>query len=95
MSRALMLGAKHLPQFCWDLSDFYAAYLHNLIPQQRKDGKSPYEITTGRVSDLDVMFVKFFGCPCQYEPAHEVKHKRSAKTERGWFVLWVYNGQWC
>jgi hypothetical protein len=27
-----------------------------------------------------------FGCPCQYEPASEVEHKRSAKTEWGWFV---------
>ena len=32
------------------------------------------------------MFAKVFGCPCQYEPATEVEHKRSAKTEWGWFV---------
>ena len=35
---------------------------------------------------MDVMFAKVFGCPCQYEPATEVEHKRSAKTEWGWFV---------
>ena len=86
MSRALMLGAKHLPQFCWGLSDIHAAYLHMLIPQKMKQWKSPYEITTGRVPDLEVMFAKVFGCPCQYEPANEVEHKRSAKTEWGWFV---------
>jgi hypothetical protein len=32
------------------------------------------------------MFAKVFGCPYQYEPASEVEHKRSAKTEWGWFV---------
>jgi hypothetical protein len=48
MSRALMFGVGHLPQFCWGLSDFYAAYLHNLIPQKAKQGKSLHEITTGR-----------------------------------------------
>ncbi len=32
------------------------------------------------------MLVKIFGCPCQYEPAHGVDHKRAAKTEWGWFV---------
>ncbi len=83
MSRALMLGAMHLPQFCWGLSDFYAAYIHNLIPQQSKQWKSPYELTTGRTPDLDIMFVRVFGCPCQYEPANVVEHKRSAKTEWG------------
>ncbi len=32
------------------------------------------------------MFIHVFGCPCQYEPAHDVLHKRAAKTEWGWFV---------
>ena len=86
MSRAQMLGASHLPQFCWGLSDIHAAYLHHLIPQKSKDGKSPHQFKTGRLPDLDLMFVKTFGCPCQYEPANEVEHKRSAKTEWGWFV---------
>ena len=63
-----------------------APYLHNLIPQKSKGGKSPHEIITGREPDLDLMFVKTFGCPCQYEPANGVEHKRGAKTEWGWFV---------
>ena len=86
MSRALMLGASHLPQFCWGLSDIQAAYLHHFIPQKSKGGKSPHEFKTGRAPDLDPMFVRTFGCPCQYEPANDVEHKRSAKTEWGWFV---------
>jgi hypothetical protein len=35
---------------------------------------------------MDLMFIRPFGCPCQYEPAQGVDHKRSAKTEWGWFV---------
>ena len=64
----------------------YAAYIHRALPQRAKGGKSPYEITTGRPPDDDVLFIHVFGCPCQYEPAYGVEHKRSAKTEWGWFV---------
>ncbi len=64
----------------------HAANIHRLIPQKSKGGKSPHEFTTGKLPDLDIMFAKIFGCLCQYEPAYEVEHKRSAKTEWGWFV---------
>jgi hypothetical protein len=86
MSRALMLGAPHLPLFCWGLSDYHAANVHSIIPQKGRLNRSPYEITTGRKLDLDLMFLHTFGCPCQYEPAHNVEHKRATKTEWGWFV---------
>jgi hypothetical protein len=86
MSRSLMLGAPHLPSFVWGMSDLYAAWIHMTLPQKLKGGKSPYEITTGRAPDEDVLFIRVFGCPCQYEPAYEVEHKISAKTEWGWFV---------
>ena len=86
MSRSLMLGAPHLPQFIWGMADLYAAYIHRALPQKAKGGKSPYQITTGRPPDDGVLFIHTFGCPCQYEPAYGVEHKRSAKTEWGWFV---------
>ena len=86
MSRSLMLGAPHLPKMMWGLSDIQAAYVHMTIPQKGKGGKSPYEITTGRVPDKDILFIRVFGCPCQYEPANNVDHKRAAKTEWGWYV---------
>ena len=70
MSRSLMLGAPHLPAFCWGLSDYQAAYIHGFIPQRHRQKKSPYEFTTGMKPDLDLMFLHTFGCPCQYEPAH-------------------------
>ncbi len=56
------------------------------IPQKGKRGISPFEITTGRVPDKDLLFIRVFGCPCQYEPANNVDHKRAAKTEWGWYV---------
>jgi hypothetical protein len=86
MSRSLMMGAPHLPKMMWGLSDIHAAYLHMTIPQKGKGNVSPYEITTGRVPDKDLLFIRVFGCPCQYEPAQGVEHKRAAKTEWGWYV---------
>ncbi len=86
MSRSLMLGAPHLPSFVWGMSDLYAAWIHNFLPQKLKGGKSPYEITTGRLPDEDVLFIRVFGCPCQYVSAYVVEHKRSAKTEWELFV---------
>ena len=86
MSRSLMLGAPHLPGFVWGMSDMYAAWIHMTMPQKMKGGKSPYEILTGRMPDDDVLFIRVFGCPVQYEPAYGVEHKRAPKTEWGWFV---------
>jgi hypothetical protein len=86
MSRAQMLGAPHLPKMMWGLSDLHAAWVHNALPQKAKQGKTPHEMTTGREPDRDLLFFHVFGCPCQYEPADAVEHKRAAKTEWGWFV---------
>ncbi len=86
MSRSLMLGAPHLPLFIWGMSDLYAAVIHRTIPQKNKNSKSPFEITTGRPPNRELLFIHVFGCPCQYEPAYDVLHKRAAKTEWGWFV---------
>ena len=86
MSRALMAGAPHLPQFCWGCSDIYAAYLHMTIPQKSKEMKTPYEKTTGRVPNMEAMFIKVFGCACQYEPHNGAEHKRGSKTLWGWFL---------
>jgi hypothetical protein len=86
MSRALMAGAPHLPQFMWGCSDLYAGYLHKVLPQKGKDMKSPYEMTTMRPPNLETMFIKVFGCACQYEPHNGAEHKRAPKTLWGWFV---------
>jgi hypothetical protein len=81
-----MAGAPHLPQEMWGCSDIYAAYLHLTLPQKSKDMMSPYEKTTGRVPNLEALFIRVFGCACQYEPHGGAEHKRESKTEWGWFV---------
>jgi hypothetical protein len=86
MSRALMAGAPHLPQFCWGLSDLQAAYIHKMLPQKSKNMMSPLEKTTGRPPNLEAMFIKVFGCACQYAPMSGAEHKRASKTKWGWFV---------
>ena len=86
MSRAQMIGAPHLPKMMWGLSDLHAAYVHSSLPQKGKQGKSPHEITTGRIPNDDLLFIHVFGCSCQYAPANAPDHKRAPKTEWGWFV---------
>jgi hypothetical protein len=86
MSRAMMLGAPHLPVWVWGMADLNTAWIHRSMPQKAKGNRSPYEITTGRLPDDDILFIRVFGCPCQYELAYAVEHKRSAKTEWEWFV---------
>ena len=85
MSRTMMCGAPHLPQFCWGVADLYATYIHQFI-SQAKHGCSPYEFRTGIEPDLDRFFVKVFGAPCQYCPMEGAEHKRGPKTEWGWFL---------
>jgi hypothetical protein len=85
MSRVLMAGAKHLPSSCWGLSDVWAAYLHDKLPQ-KKAGMSPFEYRNHREPDLRLFFVHVFGCPCQYAPIEGAEHKRASKTEWAWFV---------
>jgi hypothetical protein len=68
MSRALMAGAPHLPQFCWGLSDIHANLIHDVLPQKTHENQSPYEKTRGRTPNLEAMFIRVFGCACQYAP---------------------------
>ena len=86
MARSLMAGAPHLDESCWGLADVQAAYVHDLLPQQSKQNMSPYERRKFRVPDLDVLFLRVFGCPAQYEPYGGALHKRGKKTEWGYFV---------
>ena len=34
ISRAMLLGAKHLPTWAWGLADGYATYVHDVLPQK-------------------------------------------------------------
>jgi hypothetical protein len=42
-SRALLLGAPHLPKSLWGLGDLQGAYIHDVLPQPERSNKSPYE----------------------------------------------------
>ncbi len=39
MARSLMAGAPHLDESCWGLVDIYAAYVHDVMPQQSKENE--------------------------------------------------------
>ena len=61
ISRSLLLGAPHLPQWAWGLADGYATYVHDVLPQRSKGNKSPFELRVGRAPDCDALFIKTEG----------------------------------
>ena len=63
ISRAMILGAPHLPSWAWGLSDGYATYVHDVLPQRAHGNKSPFEMRTGRKPNLKLLFIKTFGAP--------------------------------
>jgi hypothetical protein len=86
MSRAMLLGAPHLPNSMWGLSDLNAAYVKDVLPQPNRGNKSPYYFRHKRNPDIDHLHIKVFGCPCQFSPMDGPEHKRASKTEWGYFV---------
>ena len=72
----MLLGAKHLPSWAWGLADGYATYIHDVLPQRTRGSMSPYEIRSGWKPDLELLFIKTFGAPCQYVPPGGAEHKR-------------------
>jgi hypothetical protein len=84
-SRAMLLGAPHLPKSLWGLSDLYAVVVHDVLQPERAS-KSPYEIRTNKKPNVDHLHIKVFGCPCQFAPMGGPEHKRASKTEWGYFV---------
>jgi hypothetical protein len=79
-SRAMMLGAPHLPGWCWALADKYAVYTGRFLPQSTRDMKCSYYLNTGRVPDWRMLCLHVFGAPCQYAPMEGPIHKRAALT---------------
>jgi hypothetical protein len=86
LSRAMMMGAPHLPKSMWALADLNAAYVHDVLPQRDRGNKSPSEIRAGKKANVDHLHIKVFGCPCQFAPMEGPEHKRASKTEWGYFV---------
>ncbi len=89
-SRAMLLGAPHLPNSMWGLADHNAAYVHDILPQPERANKSPFEIRTSKKPNIDHLHIKVFGCPCQFAPMQGPEHKRASKTK--WDITLVCNG---
>jgi hypothetical protein len=85
-SRAMMLGAPHLPKWCWALANGWAVYVGRLLPQSTRGWKCSYFLNTLKAPDWRHMFVHVFGAPCMYSPPEGPVHKRAAQTLEGFFV---------
>jgi hypothetical protein len=85
-SRAMLLGAPHLPKWCWALADKHAVYVGRLLPQSTRGWKCSYSLNTGKAPDWRHMFVHVFGAPCAFSPMEGPVHKRSAQTIDGYYV---------
>ena len=85
-STAQMLGAPHLPASFWALSDKYAVYTRQFLPQSTRDFHCSFYLRTGRVINWRLTFIKNFGAPCHYVPGDGPVHKRGAVVKTGVFV---------
>jgi hypothetical protein len=85
-ARAMLLGAPHLPGWCWALARKYAVYVGRLLPQSTRGWKSSYYLNVQKAPDWRHMFVHVFGAPCMYSPATGPVHKQAAQTLEGFFV---------
>ena len=85
-SRAMLLGAPHLPKWCWALSDKHAVYVGRLLPQSTREWQCSYFLNTLKAPDWHHMFVHVFGAPCAFSPMEGPVHKRAAQTIDGYYV---------
>jgi hypothetical protein len=85
-SRAMMLGAPHLPKWCWALADKHAVFVGRLLPQSTRQWKSAYFLNRKIAPDWRNLSVHVFGAPCQYAPVEGPIHKRAERTEEGFYV---------
>jgi hypothetical protein len=67
ITRALMLGAPHLPRNRWGLAIKHAALINHVLPKARNGGRSAYEVIRKVAPNLKRMFFKVFGAPVQYK----------------------------
>ncbi len=74
LSRAMVMGAPHLPKSMWVLADLNAVYVHDVLPQRDRGNSSPSEIRTGKKANVDRLHIKVFGCPCQFAPMEGPEH---------------------
>jgi hypothetical protein len=85
-SRAMILGAPHLPKWCWALANQHAVYVGRLLPQSTRGWKCSYFLNKLKAPDWRHMFVHVFGAPCMYAPPEGPVHKRAELTLEGFYV---------
>ena len=78
-SRALMLGAPHLPKNLWGLALKHACWILFVKQLKANDNKSPFECVHRRAPPVSRMSYPVFGCPLQYK---HYKKPRNANAER-------------
>ena len=85
-SRVILLGAPHLPKWCWVLADKYTVHTGRFLPQNTRGWYMSYFLNTGRTPDWIFLCIHVFGAPCTYAPMDGPVQKRTALTEEGPFV---------
>jgi len=85
-SRAMLIGAPHLPGWCWALADKHAAYVGRFLPQSTRQWKCSYFLNTKRAPDWRNLCIHVFGAPCRFAPMEGPIHKRAEMTEEGYYV---------
>ena len=85
-SRAMLIGAPHLPGWCWALADKHSCYVGRFLPQSTRQWKCSYFLNTKRAPVWRHLCLHVFGAPCRYAPMTGPVHKRAEMTEEGFFV---------
>ena len=85
-STAQMLGAPHMAPNTWALSDKYAIYTRQLIPQSTRGFHCSFFLRTGKVVEWEIICIHTWGAPMNYAPMEGPVHKRAALLEQGYFV---------
>ena len=85
-SRAMLLGAPHLPSWCWALADKHAVNVGRQLPQSTRGWKSAAFLSSNKVPHWRSLCIHVFGSPCLYAPPEGPVHKRAEITLEGFYV---------
>lgn len=89
-STAQMLGAPHMKPNTWALSDKYAVYVRQFLPQATRNFHCSFYLRTGKIVEWSILFIHVWGAPVHYAPMDGPIHKRASLMKEGWFVGMQY-----
>ena len=84
-SRALMLGAPHLPKNLWGLALKHTCWILFVKQLRANDNKSPFECVHRRAPPVSRMSYPVFGCPLQYKHYKKPRDANAARTIDAYF----------